>query len=180
MEAISVGNRRIPLLGTTLATLFLALFALVNAPLTQAEGISPAPVDSLQPMEAQLLTLLNNERIGHGVAPLAVDGRLEELARQRSDDMATRNYFSHTTPDGTMVFDQMNAEGIPYQMAGENIARNHEDPAISAEVAHDGFVNSPEHAENDLDPSFNSVGIGVAVARDGTIYFTELFAELPQ
>ncbi len=39
-------------------------------------------------------------------------------------------------------------------------------------------MNSPTHAQNELDPSFNKVGIGAAVTGDGTIYFTELFAAL--
>ncbi len=170
-----MSNRRVHLLGAALAALSLVLFTLVNAPLTHAEAIS---TDTLQPMEGQLLTLLNNERVGRGLAPLTLDSSLEDLARQRSNDMASRNYFSHTTPEGTMVFDQMNAEGLPYQLAGENLARNHESPDISPQVAHDGFMNSPAHAQNELDPTFNKIGIGGAVAGDGTIYFTELFAAL--
>ncbi|MCL4370937.1 MAG: CAP domain-containing protein [Chloroflexi bacterium] len=57
-------------------------------------------------------------------------------------------------------------------------ARNNASPADSPGVAHQGFMNSPTHAQNELDPSFNKVGIGAAVTGDGTIYFTELFAAL--
>lgn len=167
-----MSNRGIRLLGIALSALFLTLFALANAPLTYADDIP------LQPMEAQLLYLLNTERMGHGLAPLDLDGRLEDLSRQRSNDMASRGYFGHVTPEGTMVFDQMNAEGIPYRLAGENLARNNASPNDSAGVAHQGFMNSPTHAQNEMDPTFNKIGIGVAVAGDGTIYFTELFAAL--
>ncbi len=151
----------------------------VSLPATLPAGDLPAgPEVALEPMEAQLLDLLNGERIARGLAPLELDSRLEDLARQRSADMAGRNYFSHYTPEGTMVFDQMNAQGIPFRFAGENLAKNHESPENSAQVAHDGFMNSPTHAQNDLEPTFNKVGIGVAVAEGGFVYFTELFAAL--
>lgn len=107
-----------------------------------------------------------------------MDSRLVALARSRSNDMASRSYFAHVTPEGTMVFDAMNRQRIPYRLAGENLARNSSPPHESPGVAHRGFMNSPTHAENDLDPTFNKVGIGAAVSPTGSIYFTELFAAL--
>ncbi len=132
----------------------------------------------IDPMESRLFDLLNGERIARGLSALSLDSKLEALARLRSSDMASRGYFDHVTPEGNMVFDLMNQQGIPYKLAGENLARNGASPQDSPQVAHQGFMNSPAHAENDLDPTFNRVGIGVATSVDGTIYFTELFAEL--
>ncbi len=139
--------------------------------------VDAAGVD-LEPMEARLLSLLNAERVSRSLQPLQLDATLEWLARDRSRDMAARNYFSHVTPEGTMVFSTMDQMQIPYKLAGENLARNSYPPDQSPDVAHHGFMNSPGHAENDYDPNFNNVGIGVAVADDGIIYFTELFAAL--
>ncbi|MHB0870321.1 MAG: CAP domain-containing protein [Chloroflexota bacterium] len=146
--------------------------------LLPSEDPSAAPEIALHPLEAQLLDLLNGDRLARGIPPLELDARLLDLARQRSNDMAARSYFSHVTPEGTMVFDQMNALGIPYRLAGENLARNHESPDVSPQVAHQGFMNSPAHARNDYDPTFNRVGIGMSVTEGGAIYFTELFAAL--
>jgi uncharacterized protein YkwD len=130
----------------------------------------------LEAAEAQLLKLLNDARARRELKPLQLDPRLISLARQRSADMARRGYFGHVTPEGTMVFDMMDLQGIPYRLAGENLARNSYPLEKSAEVAHNGFLNSPKHAENDYDPQFNKVGIGMAIGPTGSIFFTELFA----
>ena len=134
---------------------------------------------ALEPLEGRLYDLLNRERAGKGLAPLQLEPRLVALARLRSADMASRNYFAHVTPEGQMVFEMMDQRQIRYRLAGENLARNNYPRAESAEVAHRGFINSPSHAENALDPTFNRVGLGVAVANDGAmIYFTVLFAAM--
>ncbi|HEX2923181.1 MAG TPA: CAP domain-containing protein [Chloroflexota bacterium] len=129
------------------------------------------------PAEANLLDLLNSARVERGLATLQLEPRLMALARQRSADLVTRNYFSHTTPEGTTVFDAMDKESIPYLLAGENLGRCNYPLAESAQVVHQAFLKSPDHAENELDPSFNKVGIGMAVAPNGFVYYTELFAQ---
>ena len=159
----------------TLACLLMATAAVQVA---IAEGTSPAPEPALLSMEANLLGLLNGERAQLGVPALQVDDQLEALARQRSQDMADRGYFSRVTPEGSMVFDVMNEMGIPYQLAGGNLAHNSASPQDSPSVAHKGFMGSPAHAQDDHNPQFNRVGIGVAQASDGSTYFTELFAEM--
>jgi uncharacterized protein YkwD len=147
----------------------------VATPAPATEAPSQDADERLHPLEARLLGLLNRERILHGLAPLQVDHRLVGIARERSRDMAARDYFSHVTPEGSMVFEAMDEQGVAYFLAGENLARNRFPPAESPEVAHRGFMNSPPHRENELEPSFNRVGIGVAFSESGTIYFTELF-----
>ncbi len=140
----------------------------------ESSAVPSAPSIHLDPLETRLLDLLNTDRVARGLPSLDVDARLVELARARSRDMATRDYFGHLTPEGTMVFDMMDRAGIPYRLAGENLARNTYPPDRSPDVAHQGFMDSPTHAENDYDPIFNKIGIGVA--RSGkSIYFTELF-----
>jgi uncharacterized protein YkwD len=71
----------------------------------------------------------------------------------------------------------MDARGIRYRLAGENLARNNYPADQSPEAAHDGFMQSPSHAENEMDPSFRQVGIGLAAGADGTFVFTELFLQ---
>src|SRR5688572_8017110 len=53
-----------------------------------------------------LLALTNMDRTSNGLPALAADARLVEIARERSDDMVTRSYFSYDIPpDGSKVFD---------------------------------------------------------------------------
>jgi uncharacterized protein YkwD len=72
-------------------------------PTTDAPAPPPAPppVDSgVEAFEQQVVTLVNAQRASAGCSALTVDDRLVTAARGHSADMAQRNYFDHTTPDG--------------------------------------------------------------------------------
>ena len=112
--------------------------------------------------EERMLVLLNAERSGRGLAPLAMDPALRELARAHATDMFREGYFSHTGRDGRSPFDRMRDAHIFYTAAGENLAL-----APTTEFAHDGLMNSPGHRANILHPQFHRVGVGVL---DGGIY----------
>ncbi len=120
--------------------------------------------------EQQMLTLLNQERTSRGLKPLVLSPALTQVARAQSKDMFERHYFSHVNPDGKSPFDRMEAAGISFTVAGENLAY-----APDVTIAHKGLMNSPGHRENILRPEFGHVGIGVI---DGGIYgkmFTQDF-----
>jgi uncharacterized protein YkwD len=70
--------------------------------------------------------------------------------------MLAHSYFSHETPFGVTPFQRMQAAGIHYTIAGENIAL-----APTLEIAHTGLMHSPGHRANILRRSFGHVGIGV-------------------
>lgn len=122
--------------------------------------------------EQQMLNLVNNERAKAGVSPLVWDDGLAGVARAHSEDMFKRGYFSHYSPEGKDVGDRLNAAGISYTYAGENLAL-----APNIQSAHDGLMNSPGHRRNILDPAFHKIGIG---ALNGGIYgemITQVFIE---
>jgi len=93
---------------------------------------------------------------------LAIDGRLVVLARERSDDMMTRGYFSHTTPEGKMVFDFLDARGIYSPYAGENLARTNAEDNQAVQLVVSGFMNSGAHRKNVLNSHYTHLGIGEA------------------
>jgi uncharacterized protein YkwD len=140
--------------------------------------------------EATLWQLLNGARTNNGLAPLQQHGTLVSLARWRSSDMLSRNYFSHTIPGcGCLVYTYYDSNGVAYDWAGENIAWNSgHDDAYSPVAAHEGFMSSPGHRANVLYPAFTHGGVGAA-ARDSFNYlgygvmnvrmYTELFLEPP-
>jgi uncharacterized protein YkwD len=70
--------------------------------------------------------------------------------------MFARGYFAHETPEGRSPFDRMQADGVRFQAAGENLAL-----APSLQVAHNGLMNSPGHRANILGKDFGRVGIGI-------------------
>ncbi|WP_255170474.1 CAP domain-containing protein [Natrononativus amylolyticus] len=120
---------------------------------------------------------INEVRADHGLEALAFDDDLADVARAHSEDMADRDYFSHTTPEGETVGDRYAAAGISCQAWGENILYNghgEESPAVIAERSVAQWMDSDGHRENILSERWDSEGIGVAID-DGELYATQNF-----
>ena len=109
-----------------------------------------------------MLELVNSERSTAGLAPLAADPELTEVARQHSTDMFRRGYFAHVTPENASPFDRIRDANIRFETAGENLAL-----APSMPIAHTGLMKSPGHRANILRPQFGRIGIGIM---DGGIH----------
>ena len=58
---------------------------------------------NLNNLESQILFLINTIRAQNGLGTLTPNQMLTDIARSRSQDMITRNYFSHYTPDGKNI-----------------------------------------------------------------------------
>lgn len=135
----------------------------------------PAPVVAMTALEQAMFDDINALRVRNGLPALAPDPALLALARDRSADMAARNYFSHTTPEGLSVFDLMAQRAIDYGWAGENLARNNYPEDETERVAFESLVASPPHYENMLGAHYTRMAVGVAVDGNGMFYFTMLF-----
>lgn len=121
--------------------------------------------------EAQMVRLVNQERVKQGLRALRVEEKLTIVGRNHSRDMFERRYFSHYSPEGRDVGFRAREEGIEYSLIGENLAY-----APDVEMAHAGFMNSEGHRKNILDSAWSRIGIGVI---DGDVYgkmFTQVFA----
>lgn len=121
-------------------------------------------------LEIQMLELVNRERATAGLAPLAPDPELTEVARRHSTDMFARGYFSHYTPENLSPFDRIKAGGVRYSTAGENLAL-----APTLNIAHTGLMNSPGHRANILRLQFGRVGIGIMEGGRRGIMVTQNF-----
>jgi len=130
---------------------------------------------ALSDLESQMWEAMNGERTKTGLPSLAIDRRLVSLARERSNDMVTRGYFSHTTPEGKMIFDFLDARGIYSPYAGENLARSNAEASQVVQLALSGFMNSPTHRKNVLNSHYTHLGIGEATSPEGMKYFTLVF-----
>ena len=62
-------------------------------------------------LEAEIHSLINNERQSYGLAPLEYDTLLAQIARAHSVDMAARNYFNHTNLEGLGPTERAKAAG---------------------------------------------------------------------
>ena len=144
---------------------------------------SPPPVAardsgvSSSTSEWLLTALTNRTRTDADLPALEVDDRLATIARWRSEDMAVRDYFSHSIPPGNRkVFDTMTARGYCYEVAGENIGwLGGADDGAEAWV-HQKFLESPTHRAVLLGKAWDVIGIGSFKRADGRKYWTVLFA----
>ena len=151
-------------------------------------GIEPAPplvtrsapvarVSQPASVEEQLLLLVNRDRQAHGLAPLVRDDRLSRIARRYSEEMSETGEVAHVSRRSGNVLDRVKTGGIspiPTTVA-ENVAS-----ALTAVDAESGFMASPGHRDNILNPVLTRVGVGVAIGREegGTVplFFTQVFA----
>ena len=128
----------------------------------------------------QLFADTNARRVANGLAPLRVNGYLVGIARLRSQDMAAHNYFAHISPiTGDDAFSLMDAHGVPYGWAGENLAKNNYPGDQAVSVADNALWNSPPHRENILGPNYTDVGIALVADASGMNYFTIVFTGPP-
>nr|WP_246103252.1 CAP domain-containing protein [Streptomyces piniterrae] len=106
--------------------------------------------------EAQVLSLVNQERAQAGCSPVTADKELAVLAQRFSDDMAARDFFDHTDPDGDTPWDRARELGIT-DLGGENIARGQ----ANAQSVMDSWMDSPGHRANILNCDYKTLGVGV-------------------
>ena len=106
----------------------------------------------------EVFDLLNRARVDAGVDPLAWSPALSLVAEGHAAEMYLEGYFSHRSPATGTVGDRLEAAGITYLVAGENLAL-----AATVGEAHQGLMGSPGHRENILRAEFRGVGVGVVV-----------------
>lgn len=105
-----------------------------------------------------LLSSTNGQRSSNGVASLSLNSKLNAAAQAKANDMASRNYWSHNTPEGNPPWVFVEAQGYSYQKLGENLAAGFS----SEDATTGGWMASQPHRENMLDSAFSEVGFGFA------------------
>ncbi|MGM0845369.1 MAG: CAP domain-containing protein [Bacillota bacterium] len=134
----------------------------------QPKQTTEAENETLSQFEKQVVELTNNERAKAGLPALYIDSELSNVAREKSNDMQTKNYFSHTSPTYGSPFDMMNSFDIDYRAAGENIAMGQG----TAEEVVKAWMNSDGHRKNILSSNFTHIGVGHDANGN---YWTQMF-----
>ena len=124
--------------------------------------------EGISETEMKVIELTNAERRKNGLSDLKADASLSNVARDKSKDMQTNNYFSHTSPTHGSPFDMMRDYGISYNTAGENIAMGQRSP----EEVVQAWMNSEGHRKNILNGEFTHIGVGYV--EEGN-YWTQMF-----
>lgn len=143
-------------------TIELAFYAYVNMAFKQNLMLGSI-INTIQNTVADILPDViieetNSNRISNDEKPLQRNESLALAAQMKAADMATRGYFSHESPDGSMAWNWMEKAGYGYSYAGENLAVNFFDARDVVKA----WMDSPTHRENILNPSFTDIGIAAA------------------
>ncbi|WP_254897621.1 sigma-70 family RNA polymerase sigma factor [Kitasatospora sp. NA04385] len=139
-----------------------------SASAPRSPAAPPAPASSSAAKRSadqaqQVLDLVNTERAKAGCGPVTADAKLATAALRHSEDMAARDFFDHTNPDGAGPQQRIDAAGYAWSGWGENIARGQKDAA----AVMDSWMNSPGHRANILNCKFTQLGVGVHTGTGG-------------
>ena len=129
-----------------------------------------------------MLVLVNQQRASGAncggtahpaVAALTLNLQLRDAARGHSQDMATNNYFSHTSLDGRTFAQRIGQAGYAGGFLGENIAAGQS----TAQAVVDDWMQSTGHCQNIMNSGFRVIGIGYAFNQSSTYghYWTQNF-----
>ncbi len=123
-------------------------------------------------IEQDLFKLVNRARQKHDLAPVRFSPLLSFLSRKHSLDMALRGDISHFSTSGEAYYERLVEGGFYFKKNGENVAFSQ---TFMAEFIHQGFMDSPGHRANILDPDFDELGSGVVFKEDNGYYVTQDF-----
>ena len=140
-----------------IAVIFLAIAGIASYGLSRAATQNCDADSSVQPIEAQFVSLLNTYRAQNGSGPLTVSPTLQRSARWMANDLASHNGFSHTDSLGrafqTRIL-QCGASGF----LGENVAGG----GTTAAFLLQNWQSSSGHNATMLNPNFKQIGIAFA------------------
>lgn len=113
--------------------------------------------------EQYFVNQINALRASVGVAPLAVDPNMADLAAGHTGEMMGAGRLYHAPKLSIGV-------SGGWAKLGENVGRG-----SYAELVWNAFVNSPAHYANLVDPMFTHVGISVMYDDGGQLWTTQRF-----
>jgi uncharacterized protein YkwD len=124
--------------------------------------------------EQEIVALVNRDRARAGLPPVTADARLAAIARAHCHDMIDHDFVGHLSPRTGTAMDRVRRAGLTPDIVFENVGR-----AYSPEQAESGFVGSPGHRGNLLDPRARRLGVGVVFGPEVTgtrpLFVTQLF-----
>ena len=133
-----------------------------------------APSQTLQrnATERELFELLNHERSAQKLPELQWDEALFKAARRHALLMRDMNALEHELPGEPTVEERFAAAGAHFSYIAENVAIG-----TNAQSIHSGWMNSPGHRKNILNPRVTAVGIA-AVGGNGELFAVQDFSQL--
>lgn len=134
----------------------------------QAGQVMPAAAE-------QLLAMANQARSENGAGPLRWDGALAEAARQHCLRMVAEGPIAHRYEGEPDVSERAGHAGARFSTVEENVAVG---PTVAS--LHVGWMHSPGHRTNLLNPQVDHVGIAVVAVRGQFYAVADYARSVPQ
>jgi hypothetical protein len=146
------------------------LFSFLLLVIVSASAVWAQEVTSTTQMERQIFEWTNQERARVNAPALKWSERLAIAARLHSGEMAKQKDLSHQLNGEPAFTERLSERGAHFSAAAENIGY-----AEDADGLQSGWMRSPPHRANLLDPKYTEMGVGIA--RSGNrLWATEDFA----
>ncbi len=106
--------------------------------------------------------------------PVVWNSLLETTAVAHSNDMASRDFFSHTGSDNSSVGDRVSNAGYVWSQVAENISAGR----LSMQDTINALVSSPGHCANIMNPNYVEMALACTQSNTATygVYWTQVFA----
>lgn len=108
----------------------------------------------------EILQNINTQRQKFFLPPYTLNSQLSQAAAAKAQDMITKNYWSHLSPQGTTPWSFILKSGYSYQSAGENLA----DGYTHAPALIQAWLDSPGHRRNLLNSNYRQIGVAIVEA----------------
>jgi uncharacterized protein YkwD len=164
----------------TLASRSLALLAAAFLILAAVPSFAQND-DDIAVIRARALEHVNQTRQEHGLPPLTLEQQLNTAAQTHAEDMLTRHFYNHLSPEGRTAADRyVLAGGSKWRLIAENIANcsGCRPPARLGVLGrlHASWLESPSHRRNILREGIAHFGFGIVVDAEQQLYAVQTFA----
>lgn len=155
--------------------------------LAAALVVAPAPAPAASPsgggdasaaargasLKAQVIALTNARRENRGCNPLRARRALGRAAQKHTNKMADRDQLSHQLPGEPSLGARVTREGYRWSLVGENVLVG----PTTARAAVRAWMSSAPHRRNILNCRYRHIGVGIATAGSGRVYWTQVFGK---
>lgn len=143
-----------------------------------SRGTQPSESVDIRAVERELIDEVNEARAAQEAPGLAINAAMMRAAREHAVELSSRHELDHaSTRAGRETFaDRLELAGAPdWTLAGENLMSLPFTASDIADEAVRGWLQSPSHRTQMLEPTYTDTGVGVVRDDHGDWFIVQLF-----
>ena len=180
-------SRRKPLWGRLgVGMVLFCLLVIIGCPPSTEPEIEPQAdipalpdkplISELNNVEQSIFWRVNEERRKNGFRPLTLKADLCRAARKHNFNMMQLGMVTHFSPEGADIGQQLTAQGIPWNLCAENLAKMSPSSKLPQNTV-DFWMSAPSGRKDMLFHLYNETGISaMRDPRSGAWFITQIYA----